>query len=145
MSEENDGPKGPKRSTLPWSEVDAMAAGIERYEKASFWVIGHRGGTRLAIPKTTTGVSRAYFYGTYEQVPVAPAIRTFTPEERKRLHRGGIVAEVDFDGGVEGATAAMAALIAVIRVAPAPAPMGERKPRPPRAAKAKPPAAGDPE
>jgi hypothetical protein len=136
MSEEKEGAEAPKRNVLSWTDVDALTAGIERYEKTSFWVIGHRGGTRLAVPKTTTGVSRAYFYGTYEQVPALPGIRTFTPEERKQLHKGGIVAEVDFELGLEEATAALASLIEVVRVAPAPAPRGEKKARQPKAAKA---------
>lgn len=135
VSEEIATPEAPKRAALPWSEVDALTDGIERHEKASFWVIGHRNGTRLAVPKTVAGVSRAYFYGTYEQVPAVPGITTFTPEERKLLHRGGIIAEVAFELGAEVASAALAALVAAVRAAPAPAPRGERKPRQPKAPK----------
>jgi hypothetical protein len=141
MSEGNDGGESPKRAVLLWSEVDSLTAGIDRYEKTSFWVIGTRGGTRIAVPKTAAGVSRAYFYGTYEQVPELPGVRKFSSEERKRRHLGGIIAEVDFDVGPALASAALAALAEQVRLAPAPPPRGERKPRQPRIPKA---AAGTP-
>lgn len=136
MSEDTGEPQAPKRNALPWADVLAMVDGIDRYEKTSFLVIGHRGGTRLAIPKTSTGVSRAYFYGTYEQLPIHPAITAFSVADRKRLHRGGIIAEVNFELSIEEATAGLAALVGIVRGAAPPAPRGEKKPRPAKVAKA---------
>jgi len=132
MSDESGGATLPKRNALTWAEVDGMTAGIGRYEKTSFWVIGHRGGTRLAVPKTVTGVSRAYFYGPYESIPAVPGVITHMPEARKDARRGGIVAEVDFGLGLDVARGAFAALVDAVRAAPPPAPRGEKRPRKPK-------------
>ena len=120
-----------KRNSIPRAEVDALVAGITQYEKTSFLMVGHKGGVRLAIPKTLTGVSRAYFYGNgdYGLIPVLPGIEVFSAERRKELRKGGIMAEVDFEVGVEDATEALKALIEVVRAAPAPAPKALKKPK----------------
>lgn len=132
----------PKKNSIPTDVVEALTAGIPSYEKASFVVIGHKNGVRIALPKTN-GVSRAYFYGNgdYSLVPKHDAITVFSEEERKEGHRGGIMAEVNFEKGIEAATEALGELVAVVRAAEAPAPKGAAKakePKAPKKAKAKP-------
>lgn len=125
-----------KRNSIPRDEIDALVAGLPRYEKTSFLVVGHRGGVRIAIPKTSTGVSRAYFYasGDYSLIPSLPAIKVADPDERKAQRKGGIMAEVDFTIGRDEALAALAALVEVVRSAPAPAPKGLKKAKRPKEA-----------
>lgn len=129
----------PKRNSIPNEAVAALIAGIPQYEKTSFNVVGHKGGVRLALPKTN-GVGRAYFYGNgdYSLVPSHPAITSFSEEERKAARLGGIMAEVNFELGVEAATEALTALIEVVRNAPAPAPKAVKQPKTPWKPKAAP-------
>jgi hypothetical protein len=126
----------PKKNSIPTDVVAAMTAGIPSYEKASFMVIGHRNGVRIAIPKTN-GVSRAYFYGNgdYSLVPSHDAITVFSEEERKEGHRGGIMAEVNFKLGIDAATEGLGALITAVRNASAPAPKGSAKAKEPKPVK----------
>ncbi|MBV9125674.1 MAG: hypothetical protein JO112_20180 [Planctomycetes bacterium] len=124
MSEDNTNEKKarePKKNSIPSTEVKALVAGIPQYDKASFLVVGHKNGVRIALPKTT-GVSRAYFYGNgdYTAIPEDEAITVFSEEERKQNRRGGIMAEVNFDLGVEAAKRALGKLVAVVKAAPAP-------------------------
>lgn len=125
-----------RRSSIPTDVVEGLVADLPRYSKASFDVIGHRNGVRIAVPKTN-GVSRVYFYGCddYSLVPVHPAIRQFSVEDRKENNRGGIMAEIDFSGGSDVALEALRVLIDVVRAAPAPAPKGVKAPKAPRKAK----------
>lgn len=120
----------PKKNSIPSSEIVELTAGIPFYDKASFRVVGHKKGVRLALP-LTNGVSRAYFYANNEYgiIPDDEAIRTFSAEERKEQRLGGIMAEVDFELGVEAARRALGKLIDVVRAAPAPAekPRREKK------------------
>lgn len=138
-SDDRNDPKtqGPKRISIPFDKIGELAAGIPQYDKASFLVIGHRRGVRIALPKTN-GVSRAYFYGLgdYTLIPTNDAITVFTTDERKANRRGGIMAEVNFELGVEAAVEALTALIAVVRTADAPAAKGLKEPRKPRKSKA---------
>lgn len=138
----------PKKNSIPSERVAALAAGIPQYEKTSFLVIGHRDGVRLALPKTS-GVSRAYFYGNgdYSLIPDDEAITVHSEEVRKEQRKGGIMAEVNFELGLEAAERALCKLIAAVRAAPAPAPKGLAKPKAPKKAKPTPQAtvgAGDP-
>lgn len=129
-----------KRNSIPRDQVDALIAGIPQYDKASFLMVGHRDGVRLAIPKTLTGVSRAYFYGlgNYDLIPRLPCVEVFSPERRRELRKGGIMAEIDFTIGGVAAVDALRALIEVVRVAPPPAPKALKKPKLPREPKASP-------
>lgn len=132
----------PKKNSIPTDAVQRLTDGIPSYEKASFVVIGHKNGVRIALPKTN-GVSRVYFYGNgdYSLVPKHDAITVFSEDERKEGHRGGIMAEVNFELGIEAATEALGELVAVVREAPAPAPKGSTKakePKPAKKGKAKP-------
>ncbi len=126
-----------KKNSISSDEVERITAGIPRYEKASFLVIGHRGGVRIALPKTN-GVGRAYFYGNgdYSLVPTHEAITVFSEEDRREHHRGGIMAEVNFSLGVELATDALARLVAIVAAAEAPAPKGAKAPKEPKEPKA---------
>lgn len=134
MTSETETKPKAKRNSIPRAEVDTLVAGIPQYEKTSFLMVGHRDGVRLAIPKTLTGVSRVYFYGNddYTLVPELPGIQVFDKTARKDLRKGGIMAEVDFDVGLEVAVAALKALIEVVRAAPAPAPKAVKKPKLPK-------------
>jgi hypothetical protein len=125
-----------KRNSIPSDVVSDIVTDIPQYTKASWLVVGHRGGVRLALPRTN-GVSRAYFYGNgdYAQIPSHPAITVFTEEQRKEKHLGGVMAEVDFSAGVEAATAALALLAGIVRRAEAPPAKGLREPKAPRTAK----------
>lgn len=125
----------PKKNSIPSAEIKELVAGIPQYDKASFLVVGHKEGVRIALPRTN-GVSRAYFYanGDYSIIPEDEAIRTFSAEERKEQRLGGIMAEVDFSLGVDAARQALGKLVAIVKAAPAPIPKPKREP------KAKPPA-----
>ncbi len=133
----------PKKNSIAVQAIDAMIDGLPKYTKASFVVVGHRGGVRLALPKTN-GVSRAYFYGNgdYSLVPAHAAITVFTEEQRKEQHRGGIMAEVNFELGIEQATEALQALVDVVRAAPAPE-RGKKAKEPKEPKKAKAPKEGE--
>ncbi len=126
----------PKKNSIPNAEIDAMVAGIPSYEKTSFLVVGHKDGVRLAIPRTT-GVSRVYFYGNndYDLIPEHDAIVEFTAEQRKEQRKGGIMAEVNFEKGLDAAREALALLVEVVRRAPAPQPK-LAKPKAPKKEKA---------
>ena len=150
MSEDTQEPaakkaREPKKNSIPTDVVERLTDGIPSYEKASFVVIGHKNGVRIALPKTN-GVSRAYFYGNgdYSLVPKHDAITVFSEDERKEGHRGGIMAEVNFEKGIEAATEALSELVAVVRAVPTPAPKGSTKakepkePKPAKKGKAKP-------
>ncbi len=124
MSEDsNDEKKArePKKNSIPSAEVKALVAGIPQYEKASFLVVGHKNGVRLALPKTT-GVSRAFFYGNgdYSTIPEDEAITVFSEEERKEGRKGGIMAEVNFELGLEAARRALGKLVNAVKASPVP-------------------------
>lgn len=123
----------PKKNSIPAEKVSELIEGIPQYDKTSFLVVGHKNGVRVALPKTN-GVSRAYFYGNgdYAIVPSHPAVTTFTEEQRKERRLGGIMAEVNFEKGIEVATEGLAALVAVVRAAEAPAPKGVKAPKEPK-------------
>jgi hypothetical protein len=127
----------PKKNSIPTEAVERMTQGLPGYEKASFVVIGHKNGVRIALPKTN-GVSRAYFYGNgdYALVPAHDAITVFSEEERKAQHRGGIMAEVNFEKGIEAAASALEALVEAVRKAPTPPEKGASKPKEPKEPKA---------
>lgn len=118
----------PKKNSIPASEIKALTDGIPQYEKASFLVVGHKNGVRIALPRTG-GVSRAYFYGDYSIIPSDEAIRVFSIDERKADRLGGITARVDFDKGEEAAKRALGKLVEVVRAAPVPAPKAKREPK----------------
>lgn len=120
-----------KKNSLSRESVDKIVAGSPSYEKASFLVVGYKGGVRIAIPKTG-GVSRVYFYGMgdYSLVPLHTALKTFSEEERKELRKGGIMAEVLFDDLVLAAEA-LTLLVAVVNRATAPV-RKVKKPRLPK-------------
>lgn len=119
----------PKKNSIPAAEIKDLTDGIPQYEKASFLVVGHKNGVRIALPRTG-GVSRAYFYGDYSIIPNDEAIRVFTVDERKEDRLGGITAKVDFEKGSEAARRALGKLIDVVRSAPAPAVKPKREPKP---------------
>lgn len=136
MSEDTKQKKArePKKNSIPADEVKALVEGIPSYTKASFLVVGHKNGVRIALPKTS-GVSRAYFYaaGDYSKIPEDEAITVFDEATRKDGHKGGIMAEVNFDLGVDAARRALGKLVDVVKATPAPA----AKPKPvPKAKKA---------
>lgn len=142
MSEEEstaEAVPGRKRNSIPFEAINSSITGIPQYNKASFLMVGYAGGVRLALPKTN-GVSRAYFYGAgdYTLVPQHEAIVTFSKDERKAQHMGGIMARVDFDRGLEAATEALHLLIEVVRSAPPPPPRGEKKAKGPKAPREEP-------
>lgn len=145
MSDENTTPeettaaakaRESKKNSIPAERVKVLTEGLPKYEKASFFIVGHKDGVRLAIPKTS-GVSRTYFYanGDYSLIPDHPSIRTWSVEERKEQNRGGIMAEVNFEDNVDDAEVALALLVDVVRKAPAPAPKPKREPKVPKAPK----------
>lgn len=142
MSEENSEnekkAREPKKNSIPTEKVVELTAGLPRYEKTSFLVIGHRSGIRIALPKTS-GVSRAYFYGNgdYASIPTHGAITVFSEGQRKERRLGGIMAEVNFEKGIEAATEALALLTDVVRQAQAPAPKGVKAPKEPKAPRKK--------
>lgn len=113
----------PKKNSIPTDEVTALIEGIPSYKKTSFLVVGYKDGVRLAIP-LTTGVSRVYFYGNndYSLIPDHTAITQYTAEQRREQRRGGIMAEVDFEKGLDLAREAFALLVAVVKSAQAPQP-----------------------
>lgn len=119
-----------KKNSIPTEKVTELIAGLPQYDKASFTVVGHKGGTRVALPKTN-GVSRAYFYGS-GTVPSHEAIIAFTEEERRERRLGGVTARVDFSKGVDPATQALELLLEEVRNAPAPAPKALKAPKSPK-------------
>jgi hypothetical protein len=133
----------PKKNSIPFTEIEALVSGLPQYKKTSFLVVGHKNGVRLAIP-LTAGVSRVYFYGNddYTQIPSDDAITVFDEADRKEHRRGGIMAEVDFEKGLEAARRALTLLVGVVKAAPAPAekPKKEPKPKKEKAAKTEAPA-----
>lgn len=132
MSEDKTEKKArePKKNSIPSDEIEKLVAGIPQYKKTSFLVVGHKDGVRLAIP-LTSGVSRAYFYGNgdYSLIPHHDAITVFTEEQRKEQRKGGIMAEIEFDKGLDAAREALTKLINVVRHAPAPQPKALAKPK----------------
>lgn len=132
-----DKKREPKKNSIPQDEIETLVAGIPSYTKTSFRVVGHKDGVRLAIP-LTSGVSRVYFYGNddYSLIPEDDAITVFDEADRKQHRRGGIMAEVDFDKGLEAARRAIGLLVNVVKVAPAPAAKPKREPKPKKEPKA---------
>ena len=126
--------KGQKKALISNEKVLELTAGIPAYDKASFRVVGHRNGVRLALRRSANGVGCAYFYGMgdYSLVPSHSAITPFTAEQRKERRLGGIMAEVAFGQGVESATEALALLVEVVRKAEEPAPKAIKAPKAPR-------------
>src|SRR5690349_6916850 len=107
-----DKKREPKKNSIPKTEIDALVKGMPQYKKTSFLVVGHKNGVRLAIP-LTTGVSRIYFYANddYTLIPEDDAITVFDEADRKQHRRGGIMAEVDFEKGLEAARRALGKLV----------------------------------
>ena len=134
MSEDNSTEtkkaREPKKNSIPLTEVRELVAGIPQYDKASFLVVGHKDGVRLAIPRTT-GVSRTYFYGNndYSTVPTHAAVKTFSADERKEQRLGGIMAEIDFSQGLDAAREALSLMVEAVRNAPTPAPKPKKEPK----------------
>lgn len=112
----------PKKNSIPKSEIDTLVQGLPQYTKTSFLVVGHKNGVRLAIP-LTSGVSRIYFYANddYSLIPEDEAITVFDEADRKQHRRGGIMAEVDFEKGLEAARRALGKLVDAVKTAPTPA------------------------
>lgn len=127
---EADKKREPKKS-IPSDEIKTLVEGLPQYTKTSFLVVGHKNGVRLAIPKTS-GVSRTYFYANddYSLIPDDDAITVFDEANRKEHRRGGIMAEIDYDKGVEAARRALSKLVDVVRAAPTPAEKPKREPKP---------------
>ena len=113
-----------KRTVISSEAVKVLIEGLPQYEKAAFLVVGHKNGVRLAIPKSQNGISRIYFYGNgdYSLIPKLPGIKEFSEDQRRELRKGGIMAEVSFDQGLAEGEVALAALVDVVRRAPAPTP-----------------------
>lgn len=111
----------PKKNSIPKTEIEALVKGLPQYTKTSFLVVGHKNGVRLAIP-LTAGVSRIYFYGNddYSKIPDDDAITVFDEADRKQHRRGGIMAEVDFEKGLDAARRALGKLVDAVKTAPAP-------------------------
>ncbi len=111
----------PKKNSIPMADVKVITAGLPSYDKTSWHMVGHKNGVRLAITKTT-GVSRIYFYANndYGLIPDDPAIRVFNEADRKENNRGGVMAEVNFEQGVDAAKRALTKLVAAVKAAPAP-------------------------
>ncbi len=126
-----DKKREPKKNSIPSDEIRTLIEGLPQYTKTSFLVVGHKNGVRLAIPKTT-GVSRTYFYANddYSLIPEDEAITVFDEADRKEHRRGGIMAEVDYDKGLEAARRALSKLIDAVKAAPAPAEKPKREPKP---------------
>ncbi len=121
----------PKKNSIPKTEIEALVQGLPQYTKTSFLVVGHKNGVRLAIP-LTSGVSRVYFYGNddYSTIPDDDAITVFDEANRKEHRRGGIMAEVDFEKGLEAARRALGKLVDAVKAAPTPAEKPKREPKP---------------
>jgi hypothetical protein len=121
----------PKKNSIPKTEIEALVQGIPQYTKTSFLVVGHKNGVRLAIP-LTSGVSRVYFYANddYSLIPEDDAITVFDEADRKQHRRGGIMAEVDFEKGLEAARRALGKLVEAVKTAPTPAAKPKREPKP---------------
>lgn len=121
----------PKKNSIPKTEIEALVTGLPQYTKTSFLVVGHKNGVRLAIP-LTAGVSRVYFYGNddYSTIPDDEAITVYDEANRKEHRRGGIMAEVDFEKGLEAARRALGKLVAAVKTAPTPATKPKREPKP---------------
>ncbi len=130
-TEAADKKREPKKNSIPADEIKTLIEGLPQYTKTSFLVVGHKNGVRLAIPKTS-GVSRTYFYANddYSIIPEDDAITVFDEADRKEHRRGGIMAEVDYDKGLEAARRALTKLIDVVKAAPAPAEKPKREPKP---------------
>lgn len=111
----------PKKNSIPMTDVKVITAGLPSYDKTSWHMVGHKNGVRLAITKTT-GVSRIYFYANndYSLIPDDPAIRVFNEADRKENNRGGVMAEINFEQGVDAAKQALTKLVAAVKSAPAP-------------------------
>lgn len=120
-----------KKHSIPGDEIKAMVEGIPQYTKTSFLVVGHKNGVRLAVP-LTSGVSRIYFYANddYSLIPSDDAITVFDEADRKQHRRGGIMAEIDFEKGVDAARVALGKLVDVVKAQPAPAEKPVKTPRP---------------
>ncbi len=133
-----------KRNSIPTEEVTALVDGLPQWSKASFLMVGYKGGVRLALPKTA-GVSRAYFYGddNYDLVPQDDAITVFSEAQRKELRKGGIMAEVNFALGVDAARQALGKLVEAVRTAPVPVVKEPRVPKKPKAVAAAQPAVAE--
>jgi hypothetical protein len=132
-----DKKREPKKNSIPSDEIKALVKDLPSYTKTSFLVVGHKNGVRLAIP-LTTGVSRVYFYANddYSVIPDDEAIVVFDEADRKQHRRGGIMAEVDFEKGLEAARRALGKLVDAVKAAPAPAEKPKREPKPKKEAKA---------
>lgn len=120
----------PKKNSIPRDEIEKLVTGLPQYTKTSFLVVGHKSGTRLAIP-LTTGVSRVYFYGNddYSVIPDDEAITVFDEANRKEHRRGGIMAEVDFEKGLDAARRALGKLVDAVKASPAPAEKPKKAPK----------------
>ncbi len=125
-----DKKREPKKNSIPADEIKTLIEGLPQYTKTSFLVVGYKNGVRLAIPKTT-GVSRTYFYANddYSLIPEDEAITVFDEADRKEHRRGGIMAEIDYDKGLEAARRALTKLIDVVKATPAPAEKPAKVPR----------------
>lgn len=124
----------PKKNSIPRTEIEALVKGLPSYTKTSFLVVGHKNGVRLAIP-LTAGVSRVYFYGNddYTTIPDDEAITVFDEANRKEHRRGGIMAEVDFEKGLEAARRALGKLVDAVKTAPVPEEKPKKEPKPKKA------------
>jgi hypothetical protein len=131
-----DKKREPKKNSIPSDEIKALVKDLPSYTKTSFLVVGHKNGVRLAIP-LTTGVSRVYFYANddYSIIPDDDAIVVFDEADRKQHRRGGIMAEVDFEKGLEAARRALGKLVDAVKASPAPAEKPKREPKPKKEAK----------
>jgi len=120
-TEESKKPRAPKKGSIPMEELVALEAGIPTWDRKSFHMVGPRDGVRLAVRKSA-GISRAYFYaaGDYGLIPDHPAIRVYSPEERKEKKLGGVQAELSFEHGLDKAREALGLLVEAVRNAPAP-------------------------
>lgn len=120
----------PKKNSIPKTEIDSLVKGLPQYTKTSFLVVGQKNGVRLAIP-LTAGVSRVYFYGNddYSTIPDDEAITVYDEANRKQHRRGGIMAEVDFEKGLDAARRALGKLVEAVKTAPTPAPKPKREPK----------------
>lgn len=130
-AEKTSKPREPKKNSIPRTEIEALVKDLPQYTKTSFLVVGHKNGVRLAIP-LTAGVSRVYFYGNddYTIIPADDAITVFDEANRKEHRRGGIMAELDFEKGLDAAKAALVKLIDVVRAAPIPVDKPKKEPKP---------------
>lgn len=129
-AETSDKKREAKKNSIPADEIMTLVEGLPQYTKTSFLVVGYKNGVRLAIPKTT-GVSRTYFYANddYSLIPEDEAITVFDEADRKEHRRGGIMAEIDYDKGLEAARRALSKLIDVVKAAPTPEEKPKKEPR----------------